>query len=87
MPSCTPPKPVHRALSGYRSAERGLALVGVLWLMIILSAIGVATLALTRNAALFSRTAEAGLQAEGLADAAVYLTRLRLRPTRYIATA
>ena len=47
--------------------------MGVLWLVTILAAVSVAALALTRNTALFSKTAEAGLQAEGLADAAVYL--------------
>jgi general secretion pathway protein K len=45
----------------------------VLWLVTILASVSVAALALTRNTALFSKTAEAELQAEGLADAAVYL--------------
>jgi general secretion pathway protein K len=45
----------------------------VLWLTTILAAVSVGALGLTRNTALFAKTGEAELQAEGLADAGVYL--------------
>jgi general secretion pathway protein K len=60
-----------------RRGEKGLALVGVLWLVVILATLAGAVALLSRNDSLVAKASLEDARAEGLADAGFYLALSR----------